>query len=361
MAYLLTLTVILILLIILFSRIRTIRDERKEILWVFASVSFVVIVAKFLVPVFDSNINLLFISTSSLCLVSLGSLYLRNVILETRTSGYLFLLAIFPFLLFYVFLFLYNIYAYRMNDGLVFEYLEFFHLKTRSILFAITICYDVYLLYPWRKQIAKLGESIDGQLALVLFLVKIVCLILIVVQGITLNSDFLLVFPDSLYTILSLSILLYFRFSQPTQLYFAYLFKSNALMRYEKSNHKYQGSSELILIVSAMDQLIDQEKLFKNPNLKLGDLRRFLPISEKNLKLIHKYYFNNNFESYLNGKRITYFLERLAHIHNEPTLVNKLLVESGFKDNSEFNKIFKKEMGCSIRTYTSHKSLVFYP
>lgn len=357
MAYLLALTVIQVLIIILFSQTRTLRDERGEILRLLVGVAIAVLIIKYLITVFDPHVNILFTTTSSLCLVSLTSLYLRNIILEIRTSGYLFLIAVFPFLLFYVFFFLYNLFSSRITDGMIYDYLDFFQQKTRTILFSMTIIYDLFLLWPWRKKLHKLSESIDGQLAIVLFFIKILVISLVVCNGLLIDRAQFLDFPESIYTFLTLFSIVLFRYSRPSFIYFNYVFKGDRLRRNHKKENTSFKHTELMILVSEMDQLIDQEKLFRNPNLILRDLRNSLNLSNRELNLINRLYLNNNFERYLNVKRLAYFLERLTGENHNRDHIQNLLLEAGFKNNGEFDKFFKNEFGCSVWKYVENKNI----
>lgn len=357
MAYLLALTVIQVLIIILFSQTRTLRDERGEILRLLVGVAIAVLIIKYLITVFDPHVNILFTTTSSLCLVSLTSLYLRNIILEVRTSGYLFLIAVFPFLLFYVFFFLYNLFSSRITDGMIYDYLDFFQQKTRTILFSMTIIYDLFLLWPWRKKLHKLSESIDGQLAIVLFFIKILVISLVVCNGLLIDRAQFLDFPESIYTFLTLFSIMLFRYSRPSFIYFNYVFKGDRLRRKHKKENTSFKHTELMILVSEMDQLIDQEKLFRNPNLILRDLRNSLNLSNRELNLINRLYLNNNFERYLNVKRLAYFLERLTGENHNRDHIQNLLLEAGFKNNGEFDKFFKNEFGCSVWKYVENKNI----
>jgi len=355
MAYLLALTVIQVLMVILFLKIRSIRDERGEIIRILIFTAIIVILVKYFSPLFNSHINLLFTATSSLCLVSLSSLYLRNTTLEARTSGYLFLLALFPFLFFYVFFLLFNIYSYRITNGMIYEYLDFFHQKSRTILFAITLVYDLCILWPWRKKLERLLDSIDGQLAFSLFVIKILVLAVIIYRGVFYSASLFLDLPDGLFTFLILISILFHRYFNSANIYFAYLFKTNGMVRLQKQDYEQIKKAELIFYISAIDQLIDQEKLFKNPDFQLSDLKKFLPLTDRTLKNLSKRYLNGSFENYLNGKRISYFIECLSCENHEATVINKLLFEAGFKNDYEFNRIFKKEIGCSVWKYAENK------
>lgn len=357
MAYLLALTVIQVLIILLYLQIRTIRDERGEILRILTYTSIVVLLVKYWVSPFEMHVNQLFTATSSLCLVSLSSLYLRNIVLEVRTSGYLILLAFFPFLLFYVFYVLLNIYSAQIQEGMIYDYLDFFNQRSRTILFTITLVYDVYLLWPLRKKISHLCNSIDGQLAVFLWASKVILFGFILFRGLIFERGLLLEFPDGIFTFFVLFIVVYFRYFNSIHLCLSYLFRTNAVIRIHETEYNQKKSEDLMFYVTAIDQLLDQEKLFKNPELKLEDLRKFLSLTDKDLKEINRKYWNYNFEEYLNTKRFHYFIDHLNIENEEPAEINKLIYESGFRNECEFNRAFYNEMGCTFWKYIENKSV----
>lgn len=356
MAYLLALTIIQVLIIILYLKVKTIRDERGEIIRILMFSSIVVLLVKYLVSMIDPHIDLLFTATSSLCLVSLSSLYIRNIVLEIRTSGYLMLLAFFPFLLFYVFFFLYNIFSDQIKEGMIYDYLDFFNQRSRTILFAVTLVYDVYILWPFRKNLAKLSCSIDGQLACSFILSKLIVLAVIIFNGIIFENGLFLKFPDGLYTFFVLFSILYYRYFKTVQLFFAYMFRFYGLKKSTRLEGSFKKDVDLIFYVTAIDQLMDQEKLFKNPELKLGDIAKFLPLSDRELKEITKVYLRGNFEYYLNSKRISYFMDKIGHADQDTAVINRLLFESGFKSEYEFHRIFHRVNGCSVWKYLERKN-----
>lgn len=356
MAYLLALTIIQVLIIILYLKVKSIRDERGEIIRILMFTSIVVLLVKYLVSMIEPHIDLLFTATSSLCLVSLSSLYLRNIVLEIRTSGYLVLLAFFPFLLFYVFFFLYNIFSDQIKEGMIYDYLDFFNQRSRTLLFAITLIYDFYILWPFRKNLAKLSCSIDGQLGCALFFSKLFVLGIILFNGMFLENGLFLEFPDGLYTFLVLFSIFYYRYFRSVQLFFAYLLRSYGLVKNTRLEGPFRKDVDLIFYVTAIDQLMDQERLFKNPELKLSDIAKFLPLSDRELKEITKVYLKGNFDVYLNSKRIAYFMDKLGLADHDSALINKLLFESGFKSEYDFHRVFQKVNGCSVWKYLEQRN-----
>jgi len=360
MAYLLALTVTQVLIVILYLKIRTIRDERVEMIRFLLLTGAVILMVKYFVPVLNSHIGILFTATSSLCLVSITSLYLRNIALETRTSIYLFLLALFPFILFYVFYLLFNIYSSQITDGMIYDYLDFFYQKSRTILFFISVVYDLFILWPWRRKVGNLVNSIDGQLAFYFFSAKILTLSIILSRGLFIDSDLFFEFLDGLFTVMIFLGIIYYRYYHALNIYFGYLFKTNGMVKQYEEEQAQLKQTELIFYISAIDQLIDQENLFKNPDLKLSDFKKFMPISDLDFKNLSKKYLNGSFENYLNNKRINYFLERLKSVNHDSERIISLLHDAGFKNDHEFSKFFKKQMGCSVWKYAETKRMSMY-
>src|SRR5690606_11757351 len=163
-------------------------------------------------------------------------------------------------------------------------------------------------------------------------------------------------FPDGLYTFLVLFSIFYYRYFRTVQLFFAYLLRSYGLVKNTRLEGPFRKDVDLIFYVTAIDQLMDQERLFKNPELKLSDIAKFLPLSDRELKEITKVYLKGNFDVYLNSKRIAYFMDKLGLADHDSALINKLLFESGFKSEYDFHRVFQKVNGCSVWKYLEQRN-----
>ncbi len=359
MAYLLVLTILQVLILLLFLKVRSIRDERAELLRILIFSSLIIIVVKYFITLVNPYIDLLFTGSASLCLVSLSSLYIRNTIFETKTSGYLILLAFFPLLLFYVFYLLKIIFASQIVGGMIYDYLDFFHQKSRTFLFAISIVYDFIILMPWAKGVIKLSKSIDGQLAISLFSIKILVLGILIIRAGFVYVDNYFEFPGGVYATLVLFLILYFRYFNSLQIYLEYLFKINALEKFYKEEYNLHKNAEMLYYASAIDQLMDQEKLFVDPDFKQSDLGKILNISEKEIQQVIKVCLGGSLKQYLNKKRIHYFLESIDQPNHEVSSVQNLISDAGFKSELEFNSAFQNEVGYPIRQFIQQKKYTF--
>ena len=360
MAYLLALTVALLLIVIFYLKIRTIRDEREEMLKLLILISSLILMVKYFISDINSHVDLLFSATSSLCLVSISSLYIRNVALENRTSIYLFLLALFPFILFYVFFLLFNIYSSQITDGMIYDFLGFFYQNSTTVLFSISLIYDIYILWPIANGIHRLSLSMDGQLAVFFFAVKVLFFCVFFSRGLFIDANLYFKFPESAFTIMICLGIYHYRYFHFLKIYFGYLFKLNAMGKLYQEEQSIIEKSEFMFYLSTVDQLIDKEQLFKNPDLKLSDVKKFMSISEGAFKNLSKKYKKACFDNYLNRKRINYFLECLSFANNDVSIINKLLFDSGFKNDHEFNRFFKKQMGCTVWQYVESRKINIY-
>ncbi|SEG47800.1 hypothetical protein [Sphingobacterium lactis] len=355
MAYLLILTVILGLIVLLYFNIRTVRDERAELLRFLAFGSVIVLLDSYFLPRLSYPVLQLFKSSLSLCLASVTSIYIRNNLSEFRTSGYLVLLAIFPFTLFFVFFIFHTFFAHQIADGFVYDYLRFFQLQARAPLFVIALVYDLTSILPKRQKWDKLSTTIDGQLALALIAVKIIVLLLILGNGLIFGTRYLLLVPDYGYALLTLLTVFYYRNFTRIQLRIKYLLKQNALSTISDNDHAPVKLNQLRYYASVIDQLVTGQKLYLRENLQLKDLQSNFTFSISELQKAVENHLGGSWEHYLNKKRIAHFLEHIdlkVLGKMDPTRISG---ELGFSTRASFEAAFEEIVGCSFGKYNAQK------
>ncbi len=97
--------------------------------------------------------------------------------------------------------------------------------------------------------------------------------------------------------------------------------------------------------------LMEKEKLYKNPDLTLPGLAKKLKLSANTLSYVLNGYCGQSFYNFVNSYR----LEEVVSMMNDPKWDDKsvleLLLEAGFKSKSTFNPIFKKWTGKTPSEY----------
>lgn len=100
-----------------------------------------------------------------------------------------------------------------------------------------------------------------------------------------------------------------------------------------------------------LKQLMQQEKLYMNPLLKLNDIAERIPLDVTKLSWLINEGYGCNFYDFVNQYRIEAFIEKLnTNEHKHQTLL-ALAYEVGFNSKTTFNKSFKNKLGLTPSAY----------
>ena len=110
----------------------------------------------------------------------------------------------------------------------------------------------------------------------------------------------------------------------------------NKSAKYETSNLSEKAASSHI---EKLNQLMQEEELFKNPNLKLPDLAKRLNILPHQLSETVNAYLDKNFTLFVNEYRINAAKKLIEG--NSPLNIESIGYECGFNSKASFNRIFK--------------------
>ena len=148
-------------------------------------------------------------------------------------------------------------------------------------------------------------------------------------------------------------------------IYFCVLFyvavSSRTLTEKFEVKEKYKNSSlnenEAMQLLSKLDDFMQNNKPFINPDLKLKEMSDLLHTSERNISQIVNTYKNQNFSDYVN----TYRVECAKSLLTNPSLKEKtilwVLFEAGFNSKTTFNTTFKKLTGFTPAEYRKNHTL----
>lgn len=121
------------------------------------------------------------------------------------------------------------------------------------------------------------------------------------------------------------------------------------------SKPKYQKSSlsgdEAKRIHEHLHQLMVHEKLFKDPDLNLGELASKLAVHQNVLSQVINSFESKTFYDYINSLRIEEFKTLVADPSNSQYTLLSLAFECGFNSKTAFNRNFKKATGSSPSEY----------
>lgn len=98
-------------------------------------------------------------------------------------------------------------------------------------------------------------------------------------------------------------------------------------------------------LVRALNELMQTEKLYLNPELRIADIALQLESSPRELSRQINSSLNCNFSTYVNRFRIAEVKEKLLSEDFEKFTLQHLAQEAGFKSKSSFHESFKAETG----------------
>ncbi len=102
---------------------------------------------------------------------------------------------------------------------------------------------------------------------------------------------------------------------------------------------------------ASLVSLMEKEKLYLNPNLKVSDLGYKLRVPDYLISQGIRFALNKNFYQWVNEYRVREVQKRLrSDVYKDRTIVD-IAYESGFNSKSSFNSVFKKIVGCTPSIY----------
>lgn len=123
---------------------------------------------------------------------------------------------------------------------------------------------------------------------------------------------------------------------------------------------KYQKSTlkevDALLIHAQLKQLMQVEKIFKMPELTLGELAQKLDVHQNTLSQVINSFEQKPFYDYINHLRIEAFKELVLTTDCRKYTLLALAFECGFNSKTTFNRTFKKHMGMSPKEYLAQVS-----
>ncbi|MCL6266894.1 helix-turn-helix domain-containing protein [Flagellimonas myxillae] len=110
-------------------------------------------------------------------------------------------------------------------------------------------------------------------------------------------------------------------------------------------------TEESTRVIQQLEEVMREEKLFKNPELSLTELSRNVGIPERTISEAINSKPNNNFFQFINGYRVKEVQEKLRDPKNSHLKIMSLAYDSGFNSKASFNRIFKTTTGMTPKEY----------
>ena len=119
-------------------------------------------------------------------------------------------------------------------------------------------------------------------------------------------------------------------------------------LKYQKSTLTDQDAEEIHL---RLQQLMKEQKLFKNPDLTLNDLAGHLKVHPNHLSQVINSKEKKNFYDMINELRVEEFIERVSQPTSQQFTFLALAYDCGFNSKASFNRNFKKYTGQTPSEY----------
>ncbi|MEQ9426864.1 MAG: helix-turn-helix transcriptional regulator [Cyclobacteriaceae bacterium] len=116
----------------------------------------------------------------------------------------------------------------------------------------------------------------------------------------------------------------------------------NSRARYSKSSVSTDESKE---IEKSLFKLLEEEKVFLNPRLKLSDVATTLGVSTHKLSQVINVRMATTFSDLINQYRIEAFKQAITDKHNQNLTLEAIAYNAGFNSKATFNSVFKKTTG----------------
>jgi adenylate cyclase len=120
------------------------------------------------------------------------------------------------------------------------------------------------------------------------------------------------------------------------------------IRKYKKSLFTNQ---KLIQYKNRLSHLMDEDKLYLNPELSLRSLAQYMNLPPNHMSQLLNEGFGQNFADYINSYRLEDFKSRLSTDAAHQLTLLALAYDSGFNSKTVFNTFFKKKLGITPKAY----------
>lgn len=124
----------------------------------------------------------------------------------------------------------------------------------------------------------------------------------------------------------------------------------------EKEIEDPQITAEDEKLKQQLETLMQEEKIFTNPNLTLFDVAKMLDTHPKKVSNIINKGFKINFNDFVNSYRTQEVIKKVTSNENDLKTLLGIALESGFNSKSTFNRAFKKQTQQTPKEYFQPKS-----
>lgn len=116
-------------------------------------------------------------------------------------------------------------------------------------------------------------------------------------------------------------------------------------------NGKKLDKEKTLSLAEKLQELVEKEKLYRNPDLSIHDLARRLNTNASTLSYVINSHFNNTFRDFINDYKVRDVKEMLRNNSNPNLSILGIALEAGFSSEASFYRIFKSKVGMSPKEF----------
>lgn len=125
-------------------------------------------------------------------------------------------------------------------------------------------------------------------------------------------------------------------------------FKDHATKKYAHSGLK---SPEVKVILNRLKHCLQEKQLYLNPELTLEQLAKHLGTPKHHLSQVMNEQLQQSFHELINAYRLEHAKKLLRHLDLHHLTIAAIAYDSGFRSISNFNALFKKQVGVTPSIY----------
>jgi AraC-like DNA-binding protein len=125
----------------------------------------------------------------------------------------------------------------------------------------------------------------------------------------------------------------------------------------KNANSDAYGRSEIQKTISRLQESMEEQKFYLDPDLSVSRLASHTGIPAKTISAILNQYHQVNFNDFVNGYRIREVQSQLADPNNRHLTISGIALEAGFNSQATFQRVFKNNTGMSPREYMNQQKL----
>ena len=161
-------------------------------------------------------------------------------------------------------------------------------------------------------------------------------------------------FEHNLLGLLKLITIVFFNMSIIVYTVYLLLYPETLIGVYQPKKKKVENAGPISYLKSeseALKTILEKQKVFRQPGLKLSDLSNILNVSPRKLSFLINSQYNMNFNELINEYRINDALELIEEGYLEKYTAESLFEATGFQNKTSFYKAFKAKTGTTPSSY----------